>query len=303
MVVLSLQLLTPVEPSSPQVVRLKCVGYNCRGLKNATTARNSSAHTHSTTPHPKPSKFDENIEDTIPVDIGENGTLIPDYDAKDKVGTIVLTKEEGVEDPPPVLQTNAVLRKKFSSRGKKKSLSPEESVTAGLSNVTVVEATTDKVSAIDVEGSYGTRIEKRKINTSPNNTVTVTVSPLALKRRAKRPKRSPIQFYDDGPYNMPYRMPYANKQRRYVRFPLSEFPPSGVGSFRPSRPIWGSNNNQFPDSLVPRSPRLVFRDPIEPGTLQAPFFGPNGNLQDISAPEENRGILTSHTCTNHLSTG
>ncbi len=95
--------------------------------------------------------------------------------------------------------------------------------------------------------------------------------------------------------------PY-DQHRRYVRFPLA------ADAFRPSRPlsappapapaIWTSP--QLPQytayqqalppvpSMGPRSPRLVFRDPVEPGTLQAPF-SPNG-LQDLTAPEDNRGM-------------
>lgn len=259
-----------------------CAGRGCRTANTPHVSHNmtfsvNSTHTHAHT-QAKPSKFDENIEDTIPVDIGENGTLIPDYDAKDKVGTIVLTKDSGVEDPPPAsLESNAVLRKKFG-RGKKKLLSEDIS---NFGNSSATADSTEKVVIKDIDGNYGARIEKRK---SDNKTITVTVSPLVLKRRAKRPKRSPIQFYDDEvPYR--YRGGYpGNKHRRYVRFPIGDFPSSGPGGFRPSRPLF----NPFPDSIVPRSPRLVFRDPVEPGTLQASFFNP-GNLQDISAPEDNRG--------------
>ncbi|KAG8286313.1 hypothetical protein J6590_062816 [Homalodisca vitripennis] len=276
-----------ISHSHQEAAKLSCRGLGCRGL-NVTTSAPSTAR-NTTTTHPKPSKFDENFEDTIPVDIGENGTLIPDYHAKDKVGTIVLTKSDSFEDvPPPPLRfdSNIVLRKKFSNRGKKK-LPSEEPVTVTPTNVTSnSETNAEKLMAKDIDGDYGTRIEKRK--SSGNKTMTVTVNPLVLKRRTKRPKRSPIQFYDDGRSLYQYG---GNKHRRYVRFPLSDFPPTGLAGFRPGRPMWAPNN-QFPDSIVPRSPRLVFRDPVEPGTLQAPFFNPAGNLQDISAPEENRGNPT-----------
>lgn len=270
-----------------ETVEPKC----CRGvtevnssdtLNKTDTAPNSKAPLKQT----KPSKFDENIEDTIPVDIGENGTLIPDYNAKEKLGIIVLTKEVADPDdepPPPGFESNAVLRKKLFNRGKKKSL--ENATENRLTNVTVPTVTTEDK---DIDGEYGTRLEKRKSSSSQN--ATLTERPV---RRVKRPKRSPIQFYDDGITS--YRVPYdhhhllqsysGNKHRRYVRFPLGDLPPSGpgVGGFRPGRPLWGS------DSIVPRSPRLVFRDPVEPGTLHAPFFTSGANLQDISAPEENRG--------------
>lgn len=96
-----------------------------------------------------------------------------------------------------------------------------------------------------------------------------------------------------------------DQHRRYVRFPLAD-------PFRPSRPvnppppaaIWTPPQiPQLPQytayqqalppvpSMGPRSPRLVFRDPVEPGTLQAPF-SPNG-LQDLTAPEDNRGMSPS----------
>lgn len=273
-----------------------CSGANKDNSSELTTPNKTDATsvTPSSIQQTKPSKFDENIEDTIPVDIGENGTLIPDYNAKDKLGTIVLTKEISDEDdepPPPGFETNAVLRKKFFNRGKKKSL---QDITEGRGNnfTTVTDITEEK----NIDGDYGTRIEKRKSLSNQNATV---ASPLIVKRRVKRPKRSPIQFYDDGvsSYRVPINAyshhhlpPYSgNKQRRYVRFPLGDLPPSGpgVGGFRPGRPLWGS------DSIVPRSPRLVFRDPVEPGTLHAPFFTSGANLQDISAPEENRGNFLS----------
>lgn len=268
----------------------------CQGLsednRSDTTLANDTTVTPFPVVQPKPSKFDENIEDTIPVDIGENGTLIPDYNAKDKVGTVVFKDDDKgspdeEEDPPPQgSKSNIVLRKKI--RGQKKILDGiiEERVT----NVNVLP---ENVSDKDMNGDYGTRIEKRTSNLS-SNTTTDIVGPVIVKRRIKRPKRSPMQFYEDVHYRVPINLyphrqlqPYgANKHRRYVRFPLADLPPSGPASaagFRPNRLLWGS------DSIVPRSPRLVFRDPVEPGTLHAPFFSSGSNLQDISASEENTG--------------
>ncbi|CAH1732107.1 unnamed protein product [Aphis gossypii] len=55
-------------------------------------------------------------------------------------------------------------------------------------------------------------------------------------------------------------------------------------SYLPQYPI---QPPQSPPSMGPRSPRLVFRDPVDQGTLQAPFGGPNG-LQDllVSQPDD-----------------
>lgn len=58
-------------------------------------------------------------------------------------------------------------------------------------------------------------------------------------------------------------------------------------SYLPQYPI---QPPQSPPSMGPRSPRLVFRDPVDQGTLQAPFGGPNG-LQDllVSQPDDVKG--------------
>lgn len=40
-----------------------------------------------------------------------------------------------------------------------------------------------------------------------------------------------------------------------------------------------------PQPMGPRSPRLVFRDPVDQGTLQAPYGGPNG-LQDLLVQQQ-----------------
>lgn len=56
-------------------------------------------------------------------------------------------------------------------------------------------------------------------------------------------------------------------------------------------PPWGNSRPTgfHQPAMRPRSPRLVFRDPVEPGTIAAPsgFFG--DGLQDI-ASEEDQGI-------------
>ncbi|XP_050061484.1 uncharacterized protein LOC114132454 isoform X2 [Aphis gossypii] len=62
-------------------------------------------------------------------------------------------------------------------------------------------------------------------------------------------------------------------------------------SYLPQYPI---QPPQSPPSMGPRSPRLVFRDPVDQGTLQAPFGGPNG-LQDllVSQPDDVKGCGVS----------
>ncbi|XP_060855728.1 uncharacterized protein LOC132933472 isoform X2 [Metopolophium dirhodum] len=61
-------------------------------------------------------------------------------------------------------------------------------------------------------------------------------------------------------------------------------------SYLPQYPV-----QQPPPSMGPRSPRLVFRDPIDQGTLQAPFGGGPNGLQDllVSQPEDVKGCGVS----------
>lgn len=147
-----------------------------------------------------------------------------------------------------------------------------------------------------------------------------------IRRRNSRVRRS-LNMYSLPFNEVIYRRPYrryrlrnndrmdiwdhiSDHNRRYVRFPL----PADASPFRPSRPLsavagppppppppssinwaqpqlpqYAAYHQSLPPvpSMGPRSPRLVFRDPIEPGTLQAPF-SPNG-LQDLTAPEDNKG--------------
>ncbi|KAK6619889.1 hypothetical protein RUM44_006289 [Polyplax serrata] len=99
--------------------------------------------------------------------------------------------------------------------------------------------------------------------------------------------------------------PEMNRRRRYVRFPPTESgrfsgkyhsrpfhsgPPYSGGyssGFLPWSPIVRPPfySSHVP-TMRPRSPRLVFRDPVEPGTLSAPsgFFG--GGLQDIDFDDD-----------------
>lgn len=111
-------------------------------------------------------------------------------------------------------------------------------------------------------------------------------------------------------------------RRRYLRFPSThDTPPpsfnniiaSNNNQWSPSQPILGAGIPppltsqqlspqpftylpQYPvqqqppsqSSMGPRSPRLVFRDPIDQGTLQAPY-GPNG-LQDLLVSPPNDDI-------------
>ncbi|XP_022166237.1 uncharacterized protein LOC111030850 isoform X1 [Myzus persicae] len=55
-------------------------------------------------------------------------------------------------------------------------------------------------------------------------------------------------------------------------------------SYLPQYPV----QQQQPPSMGPRSPRLVFRDPVDQGTLQAPFGGGPNGLQDllVSQPDD-----------------
>ncbi|CAH0394421.1 unnamed protein product, partial [Bemisia tabaci] len=120
----------------------------------------------------------------------------------------------------------------------------------------------------------------------------------------KRSKRAIVHFptyYRVTPYRVYHfkdrwdgvGVTYADANKRFVRFP-----PADAG-FRPNRPplnpwpqqpAFQTSFYQQPlppvPSMGPRSPRLVFRDPVEPGTLQAPFG--QGNLQDLTAPDDNR---------------
>lgn len=62
-------------------------------------------------------------------------------------------------------------------------------------------------------------------------------------------------------------------------------------SYLPQYPVQQSQPLPPPPPMGPRSPRLVFRDPVDQGTLQAPFGGGPNGLQDIlvSQPEDVKG--------------
>ncbi|XP_022166238.1 uncharacterized protein LOC111030850 isoform X2 [Myzus persicae] len=62
-------------------------------------------------------------------------------------------------------------------------------------------------------------------------------------------------------------------------------------SYLPQYPV----QQQQPPSMGPRSPRLVFRDPVDQGTLQAPFGGGPNGLQDllVSQPDDVKGCGVS----------
>lgn len=248
--------------------------------------------------HLKPSKFDENIEDTIPVDIANNGSLIPDYNVVDKAGTIDVSKE--VNDKSERGSENgASTGKKGISLTKRKNvqtLNNEENINSG----TLKQRTLQTIEELnkDIDGQFGERID---IKTSGNKTKVVTVNPLILlkdDRSVFRPKRSnfirfPGESVDSEESIQPRFLLHQplEKHRRYVRFPPNgDFPITSSGA-RPSRPFgsWNPHFSFTSPSMVPRSPRLVFRDPLEHGTLQAPFFSQGNSLQDISGPEDNRG--------------
>lgn len=75
-----------------------------------------------------------------------------------------------------------------------------------------------------------------------------------------------------------------------------------IGNYHGGIPPWASGTrtpfHSHVPTMRPRSPRLVFRDPIEPGTLTAPasFFG-NG-LQDIGF-EDDRGLVLAFIQSNY----
>lgn len=123
-------------------------------------------------------------------------------------------------------------------------------------------------------------------------------------RRKRALYAYPVYYQDHHDFRR-YDLHYPEGNRRFVRFPIiDQFRsaasriPTGPGwqqSLVPPQPNYNlppqPNYNGFlpaVPSMGPRSPRLVFRDPVEPGTLQAPFGG-NG-LQDLTAPEDNKGI-------------
>lgn len=119
-------------------------------------------------------------------------------------------------------------------------------------------------------------------------------------RRKRALYAYPVYYQDPHMYRR-YDIHYPEGNRRFVRFPLLDQFRSSASRI-PTGPGWQQNlvpphpppqpnyNGFLPavPSMGPRSPRLVFRDPVEPGTIQAPFGG-NG-LQDLTAPEDNKGI-------------
>ncbi|KAL5237244.1 hypothetical protein ACI65C_004654 [Semiaphis heraclei] len=104
----------------------------------------------------------------------------------------------------------------------------------------------------------------------------------------------------------------AEFRRRYLRFPPThDAPPPAYNNIINSNNPWSpaavppgllSQQQPFsylpqypvqqqPPSMGPRSPRLVFRDPVDQGTLQAPFGGGPNGLQDllVSQPDDVKG--------------
>ncbi|KAI5699976.1 hypothetical protein M8J75_012072 [Diaphorina citri] len=115
-------------------------------------------------------------------------------------------------------------------------------------------------------------------------------------RRKRALYAFPVYYQDHDFRRYDVHFPEAN--RRFVRFPiLDQFRPppnralTGPGWQQnlapPHPPPQSPNYNGFlpVPSMGPRSPRLVFRDPVEPGTLQAPF---GNGLQDLTAPDDNK---------------
>lgn len=72
--------------------------------------------------------------------------------------------------------------------------------------------------------------------------------------------------------------------------PPGHLPPQQPFSYLPQYPVQQQQQQQ-PPSMGPRSPRLVFRDPVDQGTLQAPFGGGPNGLQDllVSQPDDVKG--------------
>lgn len=68
-------------------------------------------------------------------------------------------------------------------------------------------------------------------------------------------------------------------------------------SYLPQYPVQQPPSLQ-PQSMGPRSPRLVFRDPVDQGTLQAPFGGGANGLQDllVSQPDDVKGKCLRVEC-------
>ncbi|KAL1132599.1 hypothetical protein AAG570_010551 [Ranatra chinensis] len=110
------------------------------------------------------------------------------------------------------------------------------------------------------------------------------------KTRSKRSFNSwyPEQRYADQRTQVEQRWRRQRLQRRFIRFPGRPWYPA-----RLPQPPLGYLNPQ--DTYGPRSPRLVFRDPVEPSTLQAPWN--HNGLQDVSAPDTDaRGECTEGSC-------
>lgn len=146
-----------------------------------------------------------------------------------------------------------------------------------------------------------TCLEKNETMCNTLNYTDISDSRQKVERKKRfRRKRAlyafPVYYQDQHSYRR-YDVHFPGANRRFVRFPiLDQFRPppnripTGPGWQPPYPPPQSPNYNGFlpVPSMGPRSPRLVFRDPVEPGTLQAPFGG-NG-LQDLTAPEDNKGI-------------
>ncbi|XP_039298319.1 uncharacterized protein LOC111043398 isoform X1 [Nilaparvata lugens] len=223
----------------------------------------------------KPSKFDDNVHDTVHVDMLENGTQVEDTSDDIGRGTILMTKDQ----PDPETDN-------FSGSTSNLVRTQRKSVTPASRSKTTSHHKSSDVSKT-----------KWKESRVKSDNSTILEGP-----HLRRSRRSYVRFPPGE--SLPVQQPrsfYSQAQRRFVRFPPnSDFP---TGPFRPSRPLvpphpghWVPPTAPFHPgfqppvpSMGPRSPRLVFKDPVEPGTIQASLFNQNG-FQDLTAPEENRGI-------------
>ncbi|XP_050531482.1 proclotting enzyme-like isoform X5 [Daktulosphaira vitifoliae] len=223
----------------------------------------------------KPSKFDEHVEEWQYVDS-------PLWNATAESGNYT----SNVLSPPPAPPCKTCAIK---PRDKRHQDRPSKSKFATIP--------AHKAIATGVKSAYRLKRIRRSAVAFPSATgADMTYpSPAAYRRRHRYRYYEPSQHPAVTAWDR-----NADFRRRYLRFPPTHDappPPPSFSGWAPSGPSVLGPVPQSPyafhhspqPAMGPRSPRLVFRDPVDSGTLQAPF-GPPSGLQDLLISPADEGI-------------
>lgn len=301
----------------------------------ATTVVSPTVGNDTAAQQPKPSKFDEHVEDWQYVDNPLKNITGP-AESSDDVSTALQqvcktcgsAKSTGAENKPRNKRNHDVGPRRFKAKlAYHQSLGQlyaiKQSYRRKRFRRSAVAAYPN--GAIRPYGHYQQQQQQFAVSADPN----AAAQSLARRRRYRYATYDPSSSSSSSAYyQQHYQRPQrtaaavtpwdrpaaaAEFRRRYLRFPPTHDapPPGAVVSGVPYNSPWSLDNGPSiglpppplsaqlpsfgyhslppPPPTGPRSPRLVFRDPVDPGTLQAPY-GSNG-LQDllVSPPDDVKG--------------